>query len=42
MGWRAGHISGAHLTYGQLMKKIASDVVGATSIIGKFRLPLRN
>ena len=38
---KAGHISGAHLTYGQLIAKIAPDVVGATSIIGKFRLPFR-
>jgi hypothetical protein len=30
----------AHLTYPQLMTKIARDVVGATSIIGKFSLPL--
>jgi Raf kinase inhibitor-like YbhB/YbcL family protein len=35
-----GHIGGVHLTYGQLIKKIARDVVGATSIIGKFSLPL--
>jgi len=34
------HIKGAHLTYSQLMKKIAPSVAGATSIIGKFRLPL--
>ncbi len=34
------HIKGAHLTYSQLMKKIAPNVAGATSIIGKFRLPL--
>jgi len=37
---KAGHVSGAHLTYGQLIAKIGPDVVGATSIIGKFRLPL--
>jgi Raf kinase inhibitor-like YbhB/YbcL family protein len=35
----AGHIRGAHLTYGQLITKIARNVIGATSIIGKFSLP---
>jgi hypothetical protein len=30
----AGHVSGAHLTYGQLITKIAPDVMGATSIVG--------
>jgi Raf kinase inhibitor-like YbhB/YbcL family protein len=34
------HISGAHLTYTQLMTKIAPDVQGATSIVGLFSLPL--
>jgi hypothetical protein len=35
----ASRISGKHLTYDQLMGKIGNDVVGATSTIGKFRLP---
>jgi Raf kinase inhibitor-like YbhB/YbcL family protein len=34
------HVAGVHLTYTQLMGKIGNDVVGATSTIGKFRLPL--
>jgi Raf kinase inhibitor-like YbhB/YbcL family protein len=34
------HISGVHLTYSQLMTKIAADVQGATSIVGLFSLPL--
>jgi Raf kinase inhibitor-like YbhB/YbcL family protein len=34
------HISGAHLTYSQLMTKIAPDIQGATSIVGLFSLPL--
>lgn len=36
------HISGAHLTYSQLMTKIAADVQGATSIVGLFSLPLHS
>jgi len=36
----ASHIKGVHLTYAQLITAIAPYVVGATSIIGKFRLPL--
>jgi Raf kinase inhibitor-like YbhB/YbcL family protein len=36
------HISGVHLTYQQLITAITPDVVGATSMIGKFRLPLRS
>jgi Raf kinase inhibitor-like YbhB/YbcL family protein len=35
------HIKGVHLTYPKLIAAIAPDVVGATSMIGKFRLPLR-
>jgi Raf kinase inhibitor-like YbhB/YbcL family protein len=38
----ASHISGVHLTYTGLMAKIANDVVGATSTIGRFRLPLNS
>jgi len=34
------HISGTHLTYDQLITKIAPGVAAATSIVGKFRLPL--
>jgi Raf kinase inhibitor-like YbhB/YbcL family protein len=34
------HIRGVRLTYPQLMTKIADYVQGATSIIGKFSLPL--
>jgi Raf kinase inhibitor-like YbhB/YbcL family protein len=33
-------ISGTHLTYSQLMSAISNDIVGATSTIGLFRLPL--
>ncbi len=36
----ASHIPGTHLTYTELISAIAPDVVGATSTIGKFRLPL--
>lgn len=36
----AAHIKGVHLTYPQLINAIAPYVVGATSIVGKFRLPL--
>jgi Raf kinase inhibitor-like YbhB/YbcL family protein len=36
------HISGVHLTYPQLIQAIAPDVLGATSMVGKFRLPLRH
>ena len=36
----ASHVAGPHLTYSQLMGQIGNDVVGATSTIGKFRLPL--
>jgi Raf kinase inhibitor-like YbhB/YbcL family protein len=34
------HIPGVHLTYPKLISAISPDVVGATSTIGKFRLPL--
>jgi Raf kinase inhibitor-like YbhB/YbcL family protein len=36
------HISGAHLTYSQLMTKIAADIQDATSIVGLFSLPLNS
>ncbi|HEX6526615.1 MAG TPA: YbhB/YbcL family Raf kinase inhibitor-like protein [Streptosporangiaceae bacterium] len=36
------HIPGLHLTYPKLISAISPDVVGATSTIGKFRLPLDN
>jgi len=36
------HITGVHITYEQLLAKIAPDVTGATSIVGKFRLPLHS
>lgn len=36
----AAHIKGVHLTYPQLIKAIAPYVLGATSMVGKFRLPL--
>jgi Raf kinase inhibitor-like YbhB/YbcL family protein len=36
----ATHIKGVHLTYPQLIKAIAPYVLGATSMVGKFRLPL--
>ncbi len=35
------HIAGQNLTYEQLLSAIANDVVGATSIIGIFSLPLK-
>lgn len=34
------HIAGTHLTFDKLIAEISPDVVGATSTIGKFRLPL--
>jgi Raf kinase inhibitor-like YbhB/YbcL family protein len=34
------HIAGTHITFGKLIAEISPDVVGATSTIGKFRLPL--
>ncbi len=34
------HIKGVHITYNQLINEIGPDVVGATSTIGKFVLPL--
>jgi Raf kinase inhibitor-like YbhB/YbcL family protein len=34
------HITGTHLTFAQLIAKIAPHVAGATSTLGKFRLPL--
>ena len=34
------HIPGTHITFGKLIAEISPDVVGATSTIGKFRLPL--
>jgi Raf kinase inhibitor-like YbhB/YbcL family protein len=34
------HIPGTHITFDKLIAEIAPDVVGATSTIGKFRLPL--
>ena len=34
------HIAGTHITYDKLISEISPDVVGATSTIGKFRLPL--
>ena len=34
------HIAGTHITFGKLIAEIAPHVVGATSTIGKFRLPL--
>jgi Raf kinase inhibitor-like YbhB/YbcL family protein len=37
-----GHITGVHLTFYRLLRKIAPYVVGATSRIGKFRLPLHS
>jgi Raf kinase inhibitor-like YbhB/YbcL family protein len=36
----AAHIKGVHLTYSQLIQAIAPYVLGATSMVGKFRLPL--
>jgi Raf kinase inhibitor-like YbhB/YbcL family protein len=36
----AAHIKGVHLTYPQLIQAIAPYVLGATSMVGKFRLPL--
>ena len=36
----ATHIKGVHITYERLLQEIAPDVTSATSIIGKFRLPL--
>lgn len=33
-------IAGTHITFPELIAEIAPDVVGATSTIGKFRLPL--
>ena len=34
------HIAGTHITFDKLIAEISPDVVGATSTIGKFRLPL--
>ncbi len=34
------HIAGTHITFPKLIAEISPDVVGATSTIGKFRLPL--
>jgi Raf kinase inhibitor-like YbhB/YbcL family protein len=34
------HIAGTHITFDKLIAEIAPHVVGATSTIGKFRLPL--
>ncbi len=34
------HVPGTHITFEKLLSEIAPDVAGATSIIGKFRLPL--
>jgi phosphatidylethanolamine-binding protein (PEBP) family uncharacterized protein len=31
-----------HITYEQLLATIAPDVTGATSLVGKFRLPLHS
>jgi len=36
----AAHIKGVHITYERPLPEIAPDLAGATSIIGKFRLPL--
>jgi hypothetical protein len=36
----AAHIKGVHITYERPLQEIAPDLVGATIIIGKFRLPL--
>jgi phosphatidylethanolamine-binding protein (PEBP) family uncharacterized protein len=33
-------IPGTHITYTTLISEIGPDVVGATSTVGKFRLPL--
>jgi Raf kinase inhibitor-like YbhB/YbcL family protein len=38
----ATHIKGVHLTYPQLINAITPYVVGATSIVGEFRLPLNH
>lgn len=32
------HVSGEHITFEKLLQEIAPDVLGATSIIGKFKL----
>lgn len=34
-------VPGEHITFEQLLLEISPDVLGATSIIGTFRLPLR-
>jgi Raf kinase inhibitor-like YbhB/YbcL family protein len=34
------HIAGTHITFDKLISEISPDVVGATSTIGKFRLPI--
>jgi Raf kinase inhibitor-like YbhB/YbcL family protein len=34
------HVPGTHITFEKLLSEIAPDVAGATSVIGKFRLPL--
>ena len=36
------HIAGTHITFAKLIAEISRDVVGATSTIGKFRLPLES
>ncbi len=36
----ASHIAGTHIAFSNLITEISPDVVGATSTIGKFRLPL--
>ena len=38
----AAHVPGVRLTYGALIREIRPDVLGATSRIGKFRLPLKS
>lgn len=35
----AVHVAGVHITYQRLLREIAPSVLGATSRIGKFRLP---
>ncbi|MBV9204788.1 MAG: YbhB/YbcL family Raf kinase inhibitor-like protein [Actinobacteria bacterium] len=36
----AAHVAGTHITFPQLIAEISPHVAGATSTIGKFRLPL--
>jgi len=36
----AAHTAGTHITFDKLIAEIAPHVVGATSTIGKFRIPL--